>query len=69
MMMKSQHHSILLAEYIGQVQPTNRLSLWEIAILKGYDVFLLVMQNNGGVVICIRSTRTIEFAPLQGSGT
>jgi NTP pyrophosphatase (non-canonical NTP hydrolase) len=42
------------------------LSLWEIAILKGYEVFRHVKQNSGGVVICDRSTRTVEYVPLQG---
>jgi len=43
------------------------LSLWEIAILKGYDVFRQVKQNNGGVIVCDRITRSIEYKPLQGS--
>jgi NTP pyrophosphatase (non-canonical NTP hydrolase) len=42
------------------------LSLWEIAILKGYEVFRQIKENNGGVVICDRSTRTIEYTPLPG---
>ena len=45
------------------------LSLWEIAILKGYEVFRQIKQNNGGVIACDRSTRTIEYKPLQGSRT
>lgn len=43
------------------------LSLWEIAILKGYEVFRLVKQNSGGVVIGDRRARTIEYRPLQGT--
>ena len=43
------------------------LSLWEIAILKGYDVFRQVKRNNGGVIIGDRTKRTIEYAPLKGS--
>jgi hypothetical protein len=42
------------------------LSLWEIAILKGYDVFRQVKKNKGGIVIGDRSRRTIEYAPLKG---
>jgi hypothetical protein len=43
------------------------LSLWEIAILRGYDVFRQVKNNNGGVIIGDRTKRTIEYAPLKGS--
>jgi hypothetical protein len=43
------------------------LSLWEIAILRGYDVFRQVKSNNGGVIIGDRAKRTIEYAPLKGS--
>ena len=43
------------------------LSLWEIAILKGYDVFRQVKSNRGGIIIGDRSKRTIEYAPLSGS--
>ncbi|MGC2331513.1 MAG: nucleoside triphosphate pyrophosphohydrolase family protein [Candidatus Acidiferrales bacterium] len=42
------------------------LSLWEIAILRGYDVFRQVKSNNGGVIIGDRAKRTIEYAPLKG---
>jgi len=42
------------------------LSLWEIAILRGYDVFRQVKSNNGGVIIGDRVKRTIEYAPLKG---
>lgn len=43
------------------------LSLWEIAILKGYEVFRQVKQNSGGIVVCDRSARTVEYKPLGGS--
>ena len=43
------------------------LSLWEIAILRGYDVFRQVKSNNGGVIIGDRTKRAIEYAPLKGS--
>jgi NTP pyrophosphatase (non-canonical NTP hydrolase) len=41
------------------------LRLWEIAILKGYDLFRQVKSNNGGTIIGDRSTRTIEYKPLK----
>jgi len=44
------------------------LSLWEIAILKGYEVFRHVKKNNGGVVVCDRLARKVEYQPL-GEGT
>lgn len=40
------------------------LKLWERAILRGYDVFLKVRENNGGIVIGDRQTRNIEFKAL-----
>jgi len=43
------------------------LSLWEIAILRGYDVFRQVRSNKGGIIIGDRSKRTIEYASLGGS--
>jgi hypothetical protein len=43
------------------------LSLWEIAILRGYDVFRKVKANNGGIIVGDRSTRTIDYLPLKGS--
>jgi hypothetical protein len=42
------------------------LSLWEIAILRGYDVFRQVKSNRGGIITGDRSKRTIEYAPLKG---
>ena len=37
------------------------LILWEEAILKGYEVFRQVMDNQGGVVVGDRDARTIEY--------
>ena len=37
------------------------LSLWERAILDGYKVFRDVHRNEGGVVICNKDERTIEY--------
>lgn len=45
------------------------LRLWEIAILRGYEVFRLVRANNGGKVIGDRSARTIKYMPSPGGGT
>jgi hypothetical protein len=42
------------------------LSLWEVAILKGYDVFRQVKANSGGIVVGDRNARTIEYQPLEG---
>lgn len=39
------------------------LSLWERAILDGYEVFREVRRNNGGVVIGDRNARTIRYTP------
>ncbi len=41
------------------------LKLWEQAILKGYEVFRQVRDNNGGIVIGDRDTRTIEYKPID----
>jgi len=43
------------------------LSLWEIAILKGYEVFRQVKKNSGGIVVCDRSARTVQYKTLGGS--
>lgn len=43
------------------------LSLWEIALLRGYEVFRQVKNNSGGIVVCDRSARTVEYKPL-GAG-
>ena len=40
------------------------LSLWEKAILRGYDVFRQVRAGNGGVIVGDRGARTIEYRPL-----
>ncbi len=40
------------------------LSLWERAILNGYSVFRELKQNNGGIVVGDRHTRTICYRPL-----
>jgi len=52
---------------IGYEVESCPLSLWEIAILKGYDVFRQVKSNSGGVIVGDRSKRTIEYRPLTGS--
>jgi hypothetical protein len=52
---------------IGYEVEACPLSLWEIAILRGYDVFRQVKNNNGGVIIGDRAKRTIEYQPLRGS--
>jgi NTP pyrophosphatase (non-canonical NTP hydrolase) len=41
------------------------LSLWEIAILKGYEVFRQVKENSGGIVVCDRSARTVAYRQLE----
>lgn len=41
------------------------LSLWEIAILKGYEVFRQVKRNLGGTIICDRNARTVEYKTLE----
>ena len=42
------------------------LKLWERAILKGYEVFRLVRDNNGGIVVGDRKDRTIEYKSNAG---
>ena len=42
------------------------LKLWERAILEGYKIFRLVRDNNGGIVIGDRETRTIEYESIDG---
>ena len=37
------------------------LKLWEDAILQGYDAFLKVRDNNGGIVVGDRETRTLIY--------
>jgi NTP pyrophosphatase (non-canonical NTP hydrolase) len=43
------------------------LSLWEIAILRGYEIFRQVKRNSGGIVVCDRTARTIQYRPLKGA--
>jgi hypothetical protein len=45
------------------------LSLWEIAILQGYEVFRQIKSNLGGTVVGDRSARTVEYKPLRGYTT
>ncbi len=52
---------------IGYEVEACPLSLWEIAILRGYDVFRQVKSNSGGVIVGDRSKRIIEYQPLRGS--
>ena len=40
------------------------LKLWEQAILKGYEVFRLIRENDGGIVAGDRDTRDIEYRPI-----
>jgi NTP pyrophosphatase (non-canonical NTP hydrolase) len=37
------------------------LILWELAVLEGYKVFRKVKENNGGIVVCNRLSRTIQY--------
>lgn len=41
------------------------LSLWEIAILRGYEVFRQVKSNLGGTIVCDRTARTVEYRALE----
>ena len=41
------------------------LKLWERAILKGYEVFRLVRDNKGGIVVGDRGNRTIKYKPID----
>jgi len=41
------------------------LSLWERAILQGYQVFRKVHKNNGGIVYGDLKTRSIRYRPLR----
>ena len=43
------------------------LKLWEHAILQGYEVFRKVREENGGVVIGDRTTRTLTYKSLSES--
>jgi len=50
---------------IGYEVEACPLSLWETAILKGYDVFRQVKTNSGGIIVGDRSKRTIEYRQLR----
>ncbi len=41
------------------------LNLWERAILQGYEVFRQVRENNGGIIIGDRESRTIKYQLLE----
>ncbi len=41
------------------------LSLWKRAILDGYNVFRLVRANNGGIIVCNRTERSIKYKQLS----
>ena len=41
------------------------LNLWEKAILRGYEVFRQVRDNNGGIIVANRNARTIVYKPLK----
>lgn len=43
------------------------LKLWETAILRGYEVFRKVRDNNGGIVVGDRNTRSISFVSPKGN--
>ena len=43
------------------------LSLWERTILKGYEVFRYIKENDGGVVIGDKAKRTINYKNSNGS--
>jgi NTP pyrophosphatase (non-canonical NTP hydrolase) len=44
------------------------LSLWERAILQGYQVFRKVHKNNGGIVYGDLTTRSIKYRPIRLRG-
>ena len=43
------------------------LRLWELAILKGFEMFRLVRENGGGLLIGNRNKRNIEYRPEEDS--
>jgi NTP pyrophosphatase (non-canonical NTP hydrolase) len=53
-----------VAGYEVEARP---LSLWEIAILKGYEAFRQVKSNLGGTIVGDRTARTVEYKPLRGN--
>ena len=42
------------------------LRLWEQAILQGYEVFRLVRENSGGIVVGDRNNRTLKYKAIGG---
>jgi NTP pyrophosphatase (non-canonical NTP hydrolase) len=55
-----------VSEFVrGYEVDTCPLKLWEDAILQGYSVFRQVKANNGGLIVCDRTTRRIEYKPLK----
>jgi hypothetical protein len=42
------------------------LSLWEVAILRGYKAFRQVKTNLAGTILCDRTVRTAEYRALEG---
>ena len=45
------------------------LNLWETAIIEGYKVFRQVRDNDGGIIVGNRTTRTIAYRPLARNGS
>ena len=45
------------------------LNLWETAIIEGYKVFRQVRDNDGGIIVGNRRTRTIAYRPLARNGS
>lgn len=43
------------------------LKLWEQAILQGYEVFREIRENEGGIIVGDRTTRTLSYRPLGAS--
>jgi hypothetical protein len=57
-----------IQQFVGGYEvETCPLNLWEVAILRGYDVFRQVKSNNGGIIVGDRSKRMLEYIPLPGS--
>jgi hypothetical protein len=57
-----------IQQFVGGYEvETCPLNLWEIAILRGYDVFRQVKSNNGGVIVGDRFKRMLEYIALPGS--
>ena len=45
------------------------LNLWETAIIEGYKIFRQVRDNDGGIIVGNRRTRTIAYRPLARNGS